>query len=326
MHLFLLVKPNNLSKLKHLIDSLNLIPVNVFPQKVSRVMLQLVIEVANWKHGELFLRFRQFFIKTVALTARADKHYVLASLKPKLMLQCLLFIFLLNLSLWRLLFFLGWLLWVMFHLFVLDYINLFKVMLLFHKVDHTILTIKVQTWVCLVYQIHTGNCFACIQDVFHAAVTLPFLEAQLECMEISVESPVRLLNVFQDLGGYCDSINGVAKLHQTYHKEVFLMHSFEIISVKELVDDRNWGALCLQGDWRRDEVLELTEPDKECSYPVVEIELLNIAREAASLLLNVLIVKYDNVHHWVKRLLINLEEVLLVKFKVQSWHSNGKKG
>ena len=47
MHLFLLVKTNNLSKLKHLIDTLNLIPVYIFPQKVSRMMLQLVIEITN---------------------------------------------------------------------------------------------------------------------------------------------------------------------------------------------------------------------------------------------------------------------------------------
>ena len=47
MHLFLLVKTKNLSKLKHLINPLNFIPVDVFSQKVSWVMLQLVIEVAQ---------------------------------------------------------------------------------------------------------------------------------------------------------------------------------------------------------------------------------------------------------------------------------------
>jgi hypothetical protein len=40
----------------------------------------------------------------------------------------------------------------------------------------------------------------------------------------------------------------------------------------------------------------------------------------------VLIVEDHNVHHCVKGLLINLEEILLVKFKVKLGHSKGKIG
>ena len=39
MHLLLFVQSHNLCKLEHFIDPLNLVPVDVFPQKVSRVML-----------------------------------------------------------------------------------------------------------------------------------------------------------------------------------------------------------------------------------------------------------------------------------------------
>lgn len=39
MHLLLFVQSHNLCKLEHFIDALNLVPVDVLPQKVSRVML-----------------------------------------------------------------------------------------------------------------------------------------------------------------------------------------------------------------------------------------------------------------------------------------------
>jgi hypothetical protein len=47
MHLLLLVKPNNLSQLEHLVDALNLVPINISSKKTARMVLQLVVEVAN---------------------------------------------------------------------------------------------------------------------------------------------------------------------------------------------------------------------------------------------------------------------------------------
>jgi hypothetical protein len=82
------------------------------------------------------------------------------------------------------------------------------------------------------------------------------------------------------------------------------------------VDDGNRCALWLHGDGWRNEVLELIEPDEVSPYSVIEVKLLLVAIETASLLLNVLIVEHSNVHDRVKRLLIDLEEILLVKFKV----------
>jgi hypothetical protein len=55
MHLLLLVKPNNLGQLEHLVDALNLVPVYISSEKASRMVLQLVIEVANREMGELLL-------------------------------------------------------------------------------------------------------------------------------------------------------------------------------------------------------------------------------------------------------------------------------
>jgi hypothetical protein len=82
------------------------------------------------------------------------------------------------------------------------------------------------------------------------------------------------------------------------------------------VDDGNRCALWLHGDGWRNEVLELIEPDEVSPHSVIEVKLLLVAIETASLLLNVLIVEHSNVHDRVKRLLIDLEEILLVKFKV----------
>ena len=82
------------------------------------------------------------------------------------------------------------------------------------------------------------------------------------------------------------------------------------------MDDGNRCALWLHGDGWRNEVLELIEPDEVSPYSVIEVKLLLVAIETASLLLNVLIVEHSNVHDRVKRLLIDLEEILLVKFKV----------
>jgi hypothetical protein len=47
MHLLLLVKPDNLGQLKHLVDTLYLVPVNISSKKAARMVLQLVVEVTN---------------------------------------------------------------------------------------------------------------------------------------------------------------------------------------------------------------------------------------------------------------------------------------
>ena len=90
------------------------------------------------------------------------------------------------------------------------------------------------------------------------------------------------------------------------------------------MDDGNRCALWLHGDGRRNEVLELIEPDEVSPHSVIEVKLLLVAIETASLLLNVLIVEHSNIHDCVKRLLIDLEEILLVKFKVKFRHSKHK--
>lgn len=91
---------------------------------------------------------------------------------------------------------------------------------------------------------------------------------------------------------------------------------------KELVDDGNRCALWLHGDGRGNEILELIEPNEVSPHSVIEVKLLLVAFETASLLLNVLIVKHSNIHDCVKRLLIDLEKILLVKLKVKFTHSN----
>ena len=90
------------------------------------------------------------------------------------------------------------------------------------------------------------------------------------------------------------------------------------------MNDGNRCALWLHGNGRRNKVLELIEPDEVSPHSVIEVKLLLVAIETASLLLNVFIVKYSNVHHRVKRLLIDLEEIFLVKLKVKFRHSKYK--
>ena len=143
-------------------------------------------------------------------------------------------------------------------------------------------------------------------------------------MEVLKQHSFWLLNVLEYLGGNCNAVNGVSKLHQTDQEEALLLHFGEVLLTKELVDDGHRGALWLHCKGRRNEVLELVEPDKVSPHSIIEVKLLLVAFETASLLLNVLIIEHSNVHDCVKRLLIDLEKILLVKLKVKFRYSKHK--